>query len=132
MAELIGTLTTVIGIAAKLREVAKKVHDADTKNLIADLNLQLADLKMQIADLQQENLSLRAAIGEARQHLDIRSKLEVRDKVHFLTESGPGRPPGPYCPRCFDADEKLILVTELGPEFQVFGRYRCNNCKGTY
>jgi FtsZ-binding cell division protein ZapB len=132
MAELIGTLTTIIGIAGKLRDLAKKIRDADAKNLIADLNLQLVDLKMQIAELREENVRLRGDVAEARHSQDLRSKVELRGKVYFLTEPVQGRPAGPYCSRCFDVDNKLVLVTELEQDFQVFGKYQCNNCKGFY
>lgn len=132
MAELIGTLTTIIGIAGKLRDLAKKIQDADTKNLIADLNLELAALKTQVAELQEENLKLRGEVAEARQTQHLRSKVELREKVYFLTEPVQGRPPGPYCTRCLDVDNKLVLVTELERDFKDFGKYQCNNCKAIY
>jgi ribosomal protein L29 len=132
MVEPLAALAGVVTTAKRLLEVAKKIKDAEVKNLIADLNLQLADLKMQLAAIQSENLLLRGQLTVKSQAVDYRSKLVLRGKVYHFTEPVENRPLGPYCPRCFEADGKLMLVTELEGPFQQLADHMCPNCKATY
>lgn len=132
MADVVSVLTGVISTAKKLREVSGKIKDADMKNLIADLNLALANLKLKIADLQKENILLREELEETRKGINIRDTLELRNGLYYLKESMEGRPDGPYCTRCFDADNKLILVAELPKLFRDLAKFECSNCKTYY
>jgi hypothetical protein len=132
MPDVIATLTGVIETAKKLREVSKKMQDAELRSLIADLNLELADLKMQMSELREENLLLRKQVQEAKQEADFRDKVTLKDGLYYLAEAVKGRPDGPYCPRCLDAEGKLILVTLVSDVFQVFGKHSCPNCKQHY
>ena len=128
--DILVTVKTLVEVVGKLRQVAEKTKDADTRNLIADLNLALADLKVQCAELQNDNLRLQADLRESKSHAELRNNLELREGLYHLREAGDGRPTGPYCTRCFDADEKLILVG--GAPMAHFGRWYCNNCKSFY
>ena len=132
MTDVLSTLGTIISTAKQLREISKKIQDAEARNLVADLNLQLADLKMQVVRLQEENLNLRDEIKAIRQTQDLRSKLQFRDNVYFLKEPVEGRPEGPYCPRCLDVDNALVLLAKLERVFHDVAKYTCNNCKGHY
>jgi hypothetical protein len=89
------------------------------------------DLKMDVAALREENLSLRAELRAAPESQDQRSHLEHRENVYFLREPG-NRHAGPYCPRCYDVEQRLVTVATLPPEFQDMATYRCSHCKGTY
>lgn len=51
-------------------------------------------------ELKEENLRLTKAV-------DLSSRLEFRDDVYWLASDKPGER-GPYCPKCHDADGKLI------------------------
>ncbi len=121
MADILGTVSTVIETAKKLRKVSEKVQDAETKNLVADLNLELADLKSKIAELKEENTELRNKLSQFREAEHLRSSLELRNDLYYLTDQNIDRPSGPYCTRCFDSDQQLILVTELSNTFKRIG-----------
>jgi len=132
MADVMAILSTAIATVQKLREVSEKIKDAETNNLIADLNIALADLKMQFVTLQEENMQLRKELQQAREQADFRSKVTFKEGLYFLTERVEGRPEGPYCPHCLDAEGKLILVTKAQEPFRDFGNLRCPKCKNYY
>jgi hypothetical protein len=131
MVEPLSTIATVLATAKKLREVAQKVKDAEVKGLIADLSLQLSDLKGQVADLQDENLDLRRQLKAREDLSSLRAHMERRDDVYFLNGAA-GRDPGPYCPKCFEVDEKLVPVTKFTGAFKNLGKYNCPNFEKVY
>ena len=131
MVDPIAAISGAIDIAKKLREVSKKINDADTMNLIADLNLALADVKIEVAELKEDNLQLQQQLRKAQEQPDFRSNLELKDGVYFFKEPVDGRPDGPYCPTCFDVDERLVIISEMGESFRDLGRFHCNHCKGS-
>jgi len=55
MADIIGTITGLIGLARKGKEAADALKDSDMKMHIAHLLSDLADLKVKCADLVTEN-----------------------------------------------------------------------------
>jgi hypothetical protein len=133
MADVMSILSVAITTVQKLREVAKKIKDAETNNLIADLNMALADLKMQFVALQEENVQLRRGLQQAREETDVRKKVSYRDGFYYLKEVVEGRLEGPYCTRCLDAENKLILVTEVPKEFrEELGNRQCPECQTLY
>ncbi len=132
MADVMSILSTAIATVQKLREVSEKIKDAETNNLIADLNIALADLKMQFVTLREENMQLRKELQQAREQMDFRSKVVLKEGLYFLTEPVEGRPEGPYCPNCLDAEDKLILVTKVQGPFRDLGNLRCPKCKNFY
>lgn len=132
MADVMLILSTAIATVQKLREVSEKIKDAETNNLIADLNMALADLKMQFVTLQEENMQLRKELQQAGAQKDFRSKVILKEGLYFLTKPVEGRPEGPYCPRCLDAEDKLILVTKVQGPFRDLGNLRCPECKTFY
>lgn len=132
MPENLSIISKAIKTLKKLQEVTKKIKDADTLTLIADLNMSLADLKLQFADIQEENLGLKTKLKEILINTSYREKLEHRDYCYYFKEPEPNYSDGPYCTRCFDADQKLILVTPLPRDMIFAGKYTCPNCKAKY
>ena len=132
MADPLAIIGGAIKTVQKLREVSQKVKDADTLNLIADLNLSLADLKLQFADLQNENLRLQEELKKSKLQSSFRDKLILKNGLYYFKVAEPNRSDGPYCTRCFDVDEKLVLVAALPRDFQEFGQFSCPNCKAHY
>lgn len=126
------TVAALVTTGRRLYEATKKMSDAETKNLIADLNLQIADLKSRVVDLQEENRRLQADLKQRSDLSSLRETLQVRNQVYYFREPVAGRPSGPYCPRCLDADERLVLVTEFKPPFTALGKFNCPNCKAVY
>jgi hypothetical protein len=132
VADVLVLISAAIDTVKRLRDVSQRIKNADAKNAVADLSMALADIKMEVAALKEENLRLKEELDALGKQADLRSKLELRDDVYYFTESVGGRPDGPYCPRCLDADDKLIPVKKLTGYFVTFGRWSCPNCESHY
>jgi len=132
MADPLSIVTGAIKTLQKLREISQKMKNAEIRNLAADLSLNLADLKLQIAELQEENAGLRVQLKKNSQSASYRDKLTVKNGLYFFKESQSNRPDGPYCTRCFDVDEKLVLVSEMSRAFHGIVKYECPNCKAHF
>ena len=130
MAGLVSSLTTAFDLCKRVREIAGKLSNAELKNTVGDLTLSLAELKIELAALQEENLKLKQQIRQGSEMTVLRSQLKLKDGAYHFQEVPADRPVGPYCTRCFDVDQKLVLLSELPSTFQAIARYRCNNCKG--
>ena len=98
-----GTLDNVISGIKTVRDIAKRIENAELLTQIAELMISSADLKMEIAEIKDENTAL-------KRNDDLRSKMEVRDKLLYLIEPVPGYGEGPFCPICFEKENILINV----------------------
>lgn len=107
MADLLGTVSTAISLATRLREISKNIEDAEFKNLLADLSLELADAKLKMADLISENA-------------------EMKQRLDSLTSST-----GEQCPKCNNGTFQIVS-TRPHPTFGDMGakerEYKCSGC----
>ncbi len=78
-----------------------EVKDAETREA-------LANLKMEGAELAEENARLREEVQQLREQAKVSESLEFVDPVYWrkLEKSRDG----PFCSRCWDADQKLIRL----------------------
>jgi hypothetical protein len=127
MIELMNSIST--SIVRKLRELSKKVGEADLKMLLADLSNELGDAKLSAADLKVELASARERIAELERHASRSAQSEP-----VLHEGGYvfGDNSRHYCTGCFDTKGQKVLLTELPPDFRVFGKWSCPSCEKTF
>ncbi len=118
MNDLIGSLTTAVSLAARMREISANIRDAEFKNLLADLSLQLADAKLKMADLIEHNRVLSERVREL-EHADGEPCPKCRKRTWELQGSHPDRLFGVAggvrrtykCSSCKHAEEELVVPT---------------------
>ncbi|MCZ6654698.1 MAG: hypothetical protein O7D91_16940 [Planctomycetota bacterium] len=131
ISDALSVVGKALDVVGKLREA--KIKDAETRNLIADLNIALADIKMKFAEAGGRITELEGQLSEARKIPDLRSRLRKDKGVYFFKEQVEDYPhEGPYCPRCFDVEGRLVTVQELPKDFRNLARFVCANCKGSW
>jgi len=118
--EIVSAITTAVGITKQIRDIADNVATAELKLAIASLTEQLADIKMQALDLAERNRQLEAEVSR----LKAPPEVVYRDNVYFKADGD-----GPFCPSCYDNDQKLIRIPEVSEVFRMTMKYRCNVCK---
>src|SRR6266571_3103207 len=94
--------------------VADKLRDADLKQKMAAVQVECAKLAEENARLRQENLQL-------HERIETRENMEYRDDVYWRRVSDLVE--GPFCPRCFDKDQRQARMTRSEGEF-----WRCTVC----
>ena len=66
MTDLVGSVSTAISLARRLKDISENIKGAEFKNLLADLSLELADVKLKLADVLEENARLRCEVSALR------------------------------------------------------------------
>ena len=128
MSSAIDLIGKAIDLVQTLREM--QVKDAETRNVIADLMNALADVKIEFANLKQQTQDLHDQLDKVHERNDLRAHMTFKNNVYFL-EGEHDRPEGPYCPRCFDQDAALSLLTTLdrnNPARRMGSYYKCPQC----
>jgi hypothetical protein len=104
-------------IIDKLKNVARLAQEVGKM----DLYQQAVELQVQVR-AQQKLTDAERLVADLREALRIRGILTFRAGVYF-SRAGDGPEDGPFCSRCWDADQVLIHVDR--PD----RHYYCRNCK---
>ncbi len=110
-----------MAIFEELKSIGKVFQEAGKIELyqqILDIQGKLLEMQKRIFDLEIENTDLQSVIKQKKKLVHI---AEV-----YYSEDEDGRR-GPYCTKCYDADGKMINMTEWG-----VGKKRCPNCEKSY
>lgn len=87
-----------------------------------DLRMKITDLYGQNIKLEEENHKLRTNLQEIKERSKINSELTHKDNHYFIGDDGP------FCTKCWDADDKLVRLHEGSPaNGQRY--FTCPNCK---
>lgn len=103
----------------------------DAKNFATganDLQLKgvLLDIQDAVYDLQDENRELRLKIEELENNQILESEIDYRGGAYYRGENGP------YCSRCWDAENKLVRLSVLPTNFRRMGTHKCANCENPF
>jgi hypothetical protein len=88
----------------KITETARDIAGLIQQLGNLDLSKRIVDLQSQIIDLVEENHGLRDEIRQLKDRAAIRGKLAVRKNSYWLDDDGP------FCTRCWDAENLLIRL----------------------
>ena len=124
-------ISQAVDLATKIRDVAEKAKDAETILLIADLQVALATVKSEIAALMNENLALKQQLEQKQSAPQQGSDLEFRDGAYWYTTPA-GQSDGPYCPRCKEADNRMVTLSKPDEPFVGLFKWKCPQCDKTY
>ena len=80
-------------------------------------------LRIRVEEQDEEITRLKDELQQVRERLDLKESLDYRHDI-FWTEPTSGYPKGiPVCPRCFQADERVVYMHFPNLEFIC-----CKNC----
>ena len=96
-------ITTLKKWAGELRAGPEKGQNKRYEKLALLIETKVLELERDVKKLANENESLRA-------QADLKSKMEFRDGVYYLTEDVPGCSRGPFCPTCWEDRQEVITL----------------------
>ena len=96
------------------------------KGMTLEAQQKIIELREAALLLQEENLNLRERIRALEAAAAVRDSI-VWNRPFYWRNLDAGGEDGPYCQRCYDAEEKLIRLQDLAN-----GYWRCNKCSSTY
>lgn len=109
---------SALDIVKAVREALKqkKLTSEQILEQLVALQDRLVDVNTALADADDENRRLKREIEDLKAQLQrrqfLRENYEFRDNMVWNR----GAREGPYCPVCFEADDKLVHLQDLGDQ----------------
>ncbi len=125
------SIKTALDITKGLRNIDSSLKDAEVKLKLAELIEALSEAKVQLSEAREENQNLRDEIRKLEGKLKQQGDVEFKNGFYYLKDAKEGQASGPFCSKCYNDDNKLIMVSELPSAMQDFGKYMCPKCKST-
>lgn len=129
-------MTDIFAKVKKAYELSREIQNVELKEVIADLKSDVVNLKEELSKAQKERLRLEKELEKLRKERDLRSKLEYKNGLYYLSEPVEGLSEGPFCPTCWEDEEKTITVTPYykmslgaGNMERVRAGWQCPRCK---
>ena len=122
---ILSSVKTATEIAKMLKDSDLSFDKAETKLKLAELVSSLADAKLEAAQLQELLLEKDKIIKDLQYAQSLKSKLIWKEPVYWLNENG--KEDGPFCPQCYDANQKLIRLQTYDKE-----HWHCLTCDKSF
>ena len=90
----------------------KDIVDLLKKGATVEAQEQIMELREAVITLQDENFELRNKIRNLEDELKIKGQLKFNETVYWIHEGS--AKDGPFCPRCYDIDQKLSRLQDYG------------------
>src|SRR5258708_9966054 len=123
MTTMFPELSAAIASAKAMKDTAKFLTDVSKSFDQAELKMRIVELVGQITELNQE-------LQELRQKLSTRESVTYIDGVYW--KNGAEHSGDPFCPKCLEADDKLIHMREHQHRATVFEEgfftWECLSC----
>lgn len=100
-----------------------EIMDLVKKGLTLEVQEKVVQLRESALELQAENLTLKARIRELEEAFQLKASV-VWEKPYYFRQLDNGSKDGPFCPCCYDKDQKLTRLQSTRP-----GRWHCLLCK---
>ena len=101
--------------------LAKKAGDNEVLEILLDAQEQALDLRDEVLSLRTERQELRAENAQLREALKLQGTVKYDDGAYWTENE---ERDGPFCTKCWDADERLIRMKHTYHEW-----FECPNCK---
>ena len=124
---LIASVTSAGNAAKALLDIKSIAESAEAKMAIAEMQNTLADTKGEIADLKLELQAKDERIRVLQLKISEKEKLVRHNEMYFEVDEC-GNPSGdPFCPRCNEADGKLIHLVHRNNKYVA-----CPSCEKVF
>jgi hypothetical protein len=107
-------------------DTLKEVYELSKNVITVEAREKLLEAREEALKLQEENLSFKARIKELENKLSVKENLEW-DGKSFWKINQDGKKDGPYCQRCYETEERLVHLQDLG-----MGQLHCVRCGVVY
>jgi hypothetical protein len=114
-------------MAPDIVNAAKEVYNAVQKYNDVPLMKQVVELQQAVLDLQAELIELRKELADALAKLDVRHSMHKRGEYFY--KDGDEEP---YCPRCWQGDNKLVYLPAVKTSPAIGAFRRCIVCKENF
>jgi len=104
---------SIIGDLKEVGGILQKAGNIDLFNKLIEIQEKVIEVMDRDLELKEENLRLKNEIAT-------RKDLYFQNDVYWMKSDQPGEK-GPYCPKCYDVDKKIVHFIQAGdPDY-----FRC-------
>jgi hypothetical protein len=117
-----------MGIIDNLKDAAKLAKGLGNM----DLYRQILDLQQEVMEVQQQSMEKDKRIKELEEALAFKKKLVFVPPVYYEVDDSNKPVNEPYCPKCFEANDKAVHLEyrETNKSQRgVYWTYYCHACK---
>jgi len=108
-----------MGVVENVKDVVNIIKEIDN----IELYRKILDLQSEILDLNSENSQLRESIKSLEEEKVLHTKMVFQNPFYFQENDEI-----PYCPRCWESDNKTIhLIEGINPTTK-----KCPQCKSVF
>jgi len=115
------SLKTATELAKIIKDSTNSLEQAEVKFKLADLLGALAEAKVDMAEVQELLIQKDKEISSLKKELETKGNINWEKPYYFLHSENAKE--GPFCPTCYDKDNKLIRLQEFGN-----GCWKCLVC----
>ena len=118
----IGSMSDVLSLLKDVYSVSENFRDLKFKKA-------MQALEKEVLDVQEENAKLRAENTKLSNHLNARAEMKASGPHKYFYKNG--QTDVPYCPKCWQRDQKEVLLPEPAKFAAGVGR-QCTVCDKLY
>ena len=110
-----------MGIIENAKDAVKLVRKIDN----IELYRKILDLQSEAIELIEQSKLKDEKIAKLKKALKIKGKMVCKDSAYYLTDGKGKIIDGPFCTKCFDADQDTIRIVA----HTTGGQVKCLKCK---
>jgi hypothetical protein len=90
----------------------KDIVELLKKGATVEAQERIMELREAVLELQEENVAWKQKIRELEESLKLKDEMHFDGTVYWRKENA--NRVGPFCPECFDIEEKLVRLQDYG------------------
>ena len=123
---IVSQTKTAIDIAKYINNSKDTLDKSEQKLKLAELIEALANIKMETAEIKSLLIEKDEKIESLEKQIKLKDDLIYEAPYYFIDNKDKGKD-GPYCQKCYDADEKFIRLQGRGND-----EWDCHSCGGYF
>lgn len=106
-----------------------QIYELVKKGAMLEAQEAILKYREEIVKLTEENIELKQEISDLTNQINLEHELKYVGEVYYRLLDD-NLKEGPFCPRCYDVDRKLVRLQALSST--VTSKYGCYQCHNSY
>lgn len=125
----VSSVKTAYEIAKGMSAIKELMGNTEAKMKIVELMESLVKAKSDLVGIKEQLIEKDNTINELKQQLSLKESIIFEEPFYWKKLEGDAKD-GPYCPKCYDVDKKLIRL--INKNSSTAGSHQCYECKNWY
>lgn len=113
-----------------IKGLYQDIKELIKKGMALEAQEKVMEMREAALAYREENLALKERVRDLEASAQIEASLNWDGVVYW--RGGEDEKEGPYCPRCWDAEKKLLRLQHVPGGDSIRRHWRCYECKNNY